>query len=328
MVDMAVTRHGRPPNKRARQKQSSRQQAAFHYSSGKGRSMDLVADFVHAKGVVKRTTIVERLAESHMIRDLYALGAICLEMARDDRDHAAEWLTRANDTLRRAIASCSFNGVEHQVTLQRAQRLIDAMPHYYSVLLENKLPKLEWNRVMYKSIARTALATLENFSDSTAQIDSTQGNESARQQRTYELKGELSEQAVHLLSLRAAGQIGCEDWAPAPSYFSEDNHAMESKGYYQRSWDLTILTSNQQDEIDDTYLLQVKSGHSSTKHYAPGISVISVADDLQLPYEHQHLHPVRIIREVLATQELPDNHDINRRLNGRQDQLLTAMDLV
>lgn len=319
---MSTANH-KTPNRRAQAEQSGRKSRVYRNVTGIGESVHLIKEFVKTDDADKRSRIIEKVERTRQIRAIAAIGAMCIDTARVHSDQAEAWLTRATDSLTEFVALTSVSGLGLAPYRARNQRLLASMPHYYSVILHNELPSADWNTAMTTSLTDVARETHDAYQAAYNRTSDSRVNRDT----VGALKGELSEQAVQLLALRAAQKIGSESWSPVPSYFSQDHAAAAAHSPQNHSWDLTVQTTRSDTNtppIEDTYLIQVKACDNNYNGlnkaaYAADISVVTI-DDLCLDGERT-LHPARLIRDLVSPTDR-----IERRTERRIELLLDILD--
>ena len=98
----------KPPNQRARSRNSGEQNKAFHESVGTGKNLGALQDFVQTNNVSKRAKIIEKMIGFTLPHEGLTLGEMCIEMARDDRPQSGEWLDRAQGVLGKIASGYAF----------------------------------------------------------------------------------------------------------------------------------------------------------------------------------------------------------------------------
>lgn len=307
-------------NSRVRSARSSATNNA-HKSVNGITGTELTREFVQAKGrSSRRSEILNKLIDSQQIKKMRDVGAMCIEMARDDYRNAEMWLQRADEILCRSINSFALSGLQRATEMHKSKRLLSSMPHYYSVLTQGKLPGSSWNTKMAMGVLLGAKETLQTFQRIRQEDKS---NPYSHREDILDIIGEMSECAIHGLALRAACDIGPNNWAPAPSYFSQDHAYLFSKSSALESWDLTVQTSLPCNDIDDTYKIQVKTSDIyDGKDYADDITLLRIRPDLNIEGEY-NLHPETILEELIA--EAQGDTVASSRLSRRQELFLNIL---
>ncbi len=317
-------------NKRVRSDRSGASTAAQSQIGGYT-AFESLREFASSDGRPDRkAAIVEKLLASRHLDSMHKIGAMCIELARDKPTEAFDWLGRAETTLHEAVDSYAVSGIKRSVDMFRAMRLLDSMPHYISVLGFRKLPNITWNQKMTDAILKTSTDTLNMYTTTSKTND-------AQRIRRKELTGELSEQAVHLLALRAAAQIGPEEWSPVPSYFTQDNSALIAKSARISSWDLTVQTADNHG-VDEAYKIQVKhhdravGDQSKYIGYTDDVTMLYVNPYLALYTETEKANKGKIFLPGIILNELcresQGDTSVVERLDQRQEQMLSILDGV
>lgn len=312
-------------SKKHRKDNSAKKRRANWSSVGADANFSDLAEFVSTTSVARRQSIVENLEQNGRVRDIVTVGSMCLELARDNRQNASEWLGRASVHLIRGSELYSVGGNELFIHKIKAERLLSSMPHFYSMFLENKLPGKDWTAKMSARIKHIGQETLTRYG---VAVDEAINDES-KFDFVGQIKGEMAEQAVHLLCLRAGEKfLDSSTWATAPSYCSEENQALATNNPEIRSWDLTGFTHNSSEkEPESTYLIQVKSRRpnaddTSCRIYAPDITMLYFSEHLRLSHEKWPLGPKTVMKELLHEYE---DRTYAKRLDLRTELLLETL---
>lgn len=205
-----------------------------------------------------------------------------------------------------------YDHIGSRVKAQMRLAQIEALAHIYR---KSALPPHATVEKMYTKL-------LEN---ATAALDWARLNRSSKVDSAMELRGTLGKYAVLLLAQRHALQeIGCEDWLPLQSSFSEDHagDCLTDTGAY--AWDLNIFTPGVGNEPQKTYSLKIRNYNDGSSP-TPSGPTLYIYPDLMLRPTEQWTG-----QQIIASCDLevrtPDRAArVTQELDARAEKLLDIL---
>jgi hypothetical protein len=142
-----------------------------------------------------------------------------------------------------------------------------------------------------------------------------------------EVRGALGEMAILLLAQRyALREVGCEEWLPLQSTFSEDNggDCLGDSGDF--AWDLNIFTPSEDNGLPDkTYNLQIKNFNDETGDPPLG-PTLYINPDLVLRPDDSWVYGKIIAACDFEAQSPGGSERLTRELNARTERLLNVLE--
>lgn len=286
--------------------------------AGRAVCLDIANRYLHSEESAEQTA--RDLTKRGIFGSLLA-GEVLVEEASRQKPHMVSPFIKFarqeyEKVLEQAALLSAVDAHDHANDVARARMRRAQLPILDIIYSKRRFPGQSLVEDMYRKLAKQALGVVEI----------TSANHASKSDPDIELKGIKSELAVLLLAQRCAiRNIGCNEWLPLQSMFSEDHGGDCRKDTDAPAWDMNIFTKAADDEPPaKTYSIQIKTSRFGAP--AVGVATVYVNHDLLL-HPREHCPGQQIIMDCISEIRDPDRSEhITQRLDFRTEKLLDIIE--